>query len=491
MSSNATLERPTATEATTSGRRRGPLRPVHLTPPRARVSGLLATRLFQFGDILALMGASFFIYHTAPNAALGSFTFLAPLVGLVSLAAFDVYRFERQFRPIRHIGRVGLALLSAVAFLAGVVGRFVDWPGLVVATPLWAMAAFLLLLPLHLFWLGFVDRWRKRGLLTPNLMIVGATPSAERLIEALLIRRDANVLGIFDDRRSRIPGDILGVPVLGDTKDLANHRLAAYADRIVIAVPRRSEARIAELVSGLTVLPNEIMLLVDEAGGAEGFAARLANLPLSRLAGVEHNPRSAALKRAQDLVLTSMALVALAPVMLVVAIAIKLDSPGPVFFRQRRHGFNNEEIVVWKFRSMKVEKQDNTASRQVTADDDRITRVGRFIRNTSIDELPQLLNVLSGEMSLVGPRPHAVGMKSSGVESARLIREYAHRHRLKPGLTGWAAIQGSRGPVDTVEDLRRRLVLDLEYIERQSFWLDLWIMFKTLPCLLGDRAAVR
>jgi lipopolysaccharide/colanic/teichoic acid biosynthesis glycosyltransferase len=140
---------------------------------------------------------------------------------------------------------------------------------------------------------------------------------------------------------------------------------------------------------------------------------------------------------------------------------------------------------------MRVEAADATASRQVSADDDRVTRVGRIIRRTSLDELPQILNVLKGEMSLVGPRPHAIGMKTGEVESARLVAEYAHRHRMKPGMTGWAAIKGSRGPVDTPELVKRRVALDVEYIERQSFWFDLYIIAMTIPCLLGDRQAVR
>jgi lipopolysaccharide/colanic/teichoic acid biosynthesis glycosyltransferase len=162
-----------------------------------------------------------------------------------------------------------------------------------------------------------------------------------------------------------------------------------------------------------------------------------------------------------------------------------------VFFRQRRHGFNNEAILVWKFRSMRHEAADAKAARQVTADDDRVTKVGKFIRKTSLDELPQLFNVLRGEMSMVGPRPHAIGMKSGDVESEKLVARYAHRHRMKPGVTGWAAINGSRGPVDTAELVQERVALDIEYIERQSFWLDLYIIAMTIPCLLGDRSAVR
>jgi lipopolysaccharide/colanic/teichoic acid biosynthesis glycosyltransferase len=140
---------------------------------------------------------------------------------------------------------------------------------------------------------------------------------------------------------------------------------------------------------------------------------------------------------------------------------------------------------------MRVEASDYSASRQVTADDDRVTRVGRFIRKTSLDELPQLWNVIRGEMSLVGPRPHAIGMLTGGSEASKLVETYAHRHRMKPGLTGWAAVNGSRGPVDTPEAVRRRVSLDLEYVERQSLWLDLAIMARTLPCVLGDAGTVR
>jgi lipopolysaccharide/colanic/teichoic acid biosynthesis glycosyltransferase len=177
--------------------------------------------------------------------------------------------------------------------------------------------------------------------------------------------------------------------------------------------------------------------------------------------------------------------------MALIALAVRLDSPGPIFFRQRRHGFNNEDIVVWKFRSMRHDLRDETAARQIERGDERVTRVGAFIRKTSLDELPQLFNVLRGEMSLVGPRPHAPGTRTGDVEASRLVAEYAHRHRMKPGMTGWAAIKGSRGAMRTAEQVRARVGLDIEYIERQSFWLDLYIMVMTLPCLLGDRQAAR
>ncbi|HEY1426828.1 MAG TPA: sugar transferase, partial [Caulobacteraceae bacterium] len=148
-------------------------------------------------------------------------------------------------------------------------------------------------------------------------------------------------------------------------------------------------------------------------------------------------------------------------------------------------------IIVWKFRSMRHGSDRSGGVQQVGYDDARVTRVGRLIRSTSLDELPQLFNVLKGEMSLVGPRPHAIGMKTGETESAKLVAGYAHRHRMKPGMTGWAAINGSRGPVHTAEQVRRRVALDIEYIERQSLLFDLMIMARTLPCLIGDSQQVR
>jgi exopolysaccharide biosynthesis polyprenyl glycosylphosphotransferase len=266
-----------------------------------------------------------------------------------------------------------------------------------------------------------------------------------------------------------------------------------YVDRVVITVSSTAQARIKALVEKLSVLPNDILLFVD-LGSKDAESAtlsRLADIPLAHMSGRKTDIRRALVKRAQDLILGTLALIVSAPLMAAVAIAVKLDSPGPILFRQRRHGFNNEEIVVWKFRSMRDDLRDEACQRQIEADDVRVTRVGRFIRRTSLDELPQIFNVLKGEMSLVGPRPHAPNMKTGAVESARLVAQYAHRHRIKPGITGWAAIQGSRGPLDTPERVRQRVGLDIEYIERQSFWVDLYIMIMTLPCLLGDRQAVR
>ena len=267
------------------------------------------------------------------------------------------------------------------------------------------------------------------------------------------------------------------MPVLGDAEALLTHRITPYVDRIVLAIDPKAEARVRELIARLRVLPNEVTLLVDPVDERERSAAldRLADAPLASLDGRVDDDRRAFNKRLQDLRhRRDRPDPAGARSWPLIALAIRLDSPGPIFFRQRRHGFNNEEIVVWKFRSMRHEAADATASRQVTADDDRVTRVGRFIRTTSLDELPQLLQRAEGrDVAGRAPPPRHRHEDRRRRKSARLVAEYAHRHRMKPGMTGWAAINGSRGPLHTAQDVRRRVALDVDYIERQSFWLDL------------------
>ncbi len=438
MSLTATDAKPAADH-----HRRGALRPRALTSVRRRLSSRGLAAGYALGDTVAGLGLAVLL----DGRGLIGIAALQ-LLCLHVIGAYSIVRGGAK----RRLARIAVALAGA-----GALGHLVGLPG-----PISHVAA------------------------------VGATPAARRLIERLTATGEAAVLGVFDDRHDRIPDQIGGVPVLGDLDDLIGHRLTPFVDRIIVAVPNTANARVAAMVERLAVLPNDIALLLDDdKDSARTSADRIAALPLARLSGHGASLGRTAAKRAQDLVVGTIALIVFAPVMALVALAIKLDSPGPVFFRQKRHGFHNEIILVWKFRSMRQEMADPTAARQVQVGDDRVTKVGRFIRRTSLDELPQLFNVLKGEMSLVGPRPHAVGMKTGSVESAALVAHYAHRHRMKPGMTGWAAIHGSRGPVDTPELVRERVRLDVEYIERQSFRLDLYIMAMTIPCLLGDRNTPR
>lgn len=481
-------------EAVQARDRRGPMRPGRLSPTRRRLDGQAYAWAFQGIDGLWL-GVCALAAFVAGGDQAG--VYAAPaLAVMVTLSLFDLYAFRSRQGLSYHLARTSVAVASGVGAAVLMLAAFLPVAEVLTQLAVWTVAAFLGLYALHALWWLRVRRWRAEGRLTPNVVIVGATKAAERLIGQAMKSGEVNILGVFDDRLARAPDSLRGVPVLGDTQALLSHRIMPYVDRVIVAVPTGAQARVRQVIANLRPLPNEISLLLeDELVPADAISpqhtAPISDLPLARVSGIPRHLGRAIVKRSLDLLIGSLALLIALPIMFLVALAIRLDSPGPILFTQRRQGFNNEEIVVWKFRSMRHDVADANARRQVQADDDRVTRVGRLIRSTSLDELPQIFNVLSGEMSLVGPRPHAIGMMTGDVESARLVAEYAHRHRMKPGMTGWAAIHGSRGPVDTPEDVRRRVELDIEYIERQSVWLDLYIIAMTIPCLLGDRQAVR
>ncbi len=235
---------------------------------------------------------------------------------------------------------------------------------------------------------------------------------------------------------------------------------------------------INKLVQMLRALPIPVHLLPDE--NVEAFlSARAGNIGTTFTVELQRAPLSHAersFKRAFDIVASLAILVLLSPLMLLTALMIKLDSPGPVLFRQKRNGFNNGVFSIYKFRSMRVQ-EDGPKIRQATRDDPRVTRLGRWLRRTSIDELPQLFNVLSGDMSLVGPRPHAL---AHNTEYQTVVSNYAFRHHMKPGITGWAQVNGLRGETQTVELMAKRVEFDLWYINHWSLWLDLRIILKTI-----------
>jgi Undecaprenyl-phosphate glucose phosphotransferase len=485
------------------GDRRGPFRPAQLATARKRVSGRSLSRTYRFVDGLFIGGLGAVACAVANPAGVWAspvgdvipfFAAAALLAGALETAGAYALRPRESFPA--HLARLGLGFCVCGLALAALL--LLARPPLAIERGLigWFDLCLAGLCVLHVGWRSNVRRLRQAGRLTPNIVVVGATPNAQRLIARALESRDVAVLGVFDDRKGRVADSILGVPVLGDTAALVSHRIMPYVDQVVITVTATAQARVRGLVERLGVLPNEIMLFVD-VGAASGEDAsdaalsRILDAPLARLSGHRVDDGQTFAKRMQDLALGAVALAAALPVMAAVALAIRLDTPGPIFFRQRRHGFNNEEIVVWKFRSMHHDMRDDGALRQVERGDPRVTRVGRLIRAASLDELPQLFNVMAGEMSLVGPRPHSPTTKTGDVESARLVAQYAHRHRIKPGMTGWAAINGSLGAMETPEQVRRRVALDIDYIERQSFWLDLYIMLMTAPRLIGERRSTR
>ena len=419
---------------------------------------------------------------------------LGSAVFITMMYVARAYRFrptETLGEHVKTVGMAGLAALGAWLAIALILRPETFLPDALARAGLGAIA---LLLVLHTLYSTQLARLHARGRLAPTVVMLGATESARRIIEENARTRELNILAIFDERLSRAPLNIHGVPVVGRIEDLLGWQGLPYVNRIVVTLPSAATERKRDFVEKVRLLPNRIAFVSDSFESLDHVKQRLsdiAEVSLNDVTGQPKSGRHTALKRIMDVTISVLALVALAVPLAVVALIIKLDSPGPVLFRQARHGFNNRVFHVWKFRSMRAETSDFQAARQTEVDDPRITRIGRFIRKTSIDELPQLINVIRGDMSLVGPRPHAVGMKTAGRDSIELVAEYAHRHKVKPGMTGWAQINGSRGPLHDQADVARRVELDVEYIERASLLWDIRIMLLTLPVLLGDRESIR
>lgn len=299
------------------------------------------------------------------------------------------------------------------------------------------------------------------------------------------------LVGIYDDRRERRPGTCADLPCEGSLQNLIEDAQAGLIDSVIICLDIHAKERVRYLLRKLSaasvtvsfapLLQFEDTLSLNPRTVGGMVVADLAQRPLSRWAGTT--------KWLEDKVIAGLGLLVFAPVILVIAILIKVTSKGPVFFRQPRFGFNNQPFHLFKFRSMYVDQQDISGAQRTQRGDPRVTPVGRFLRRTSLDEIPQLMNVLRGEMSIVGPRPHAVEMRVNDALYHERYSDYASRHRVKPGLTGWAQINGSRGEVDTHEKARRRILLDLYYIRNWSLPLDLWIILCTAITVVTNRNA--
>lgn len=341
---------------------------------------------------------------------------------------------------------------------------------------------------------AFVGAQSRRGVFDRRTAVVGGGPAAEELIRALESSGDSGlrIVGVFDDRGDNRSADVVaGHPKLGNVDDLVAYARRARIDLIVFTIPISAETRILQMLAKLWVLPIDIRL------SAHATKLRLRPRAYSYLGAVPvldvfDKPLAdwdIIVKSAFDRIVALGLVLALSPVMLGVALAVKLTSKGPVIFRQKRYGFNNELIEVFKFRSMYVNQGDAAAAKLVTKNDPRVTPVGRFIRKTSLDELPQLFNVLKGNLSLVGPRPHALQAKAANTLYDQVVDGYFARHKVKPGITGWAQINGWRGETDTSEKIQKRVEHDLHYIENWSIRFDLKILVSTPFALLKTENA--
>lgn len=460
------------------------------------VSGVL--RIVEF-MLLALLGLGLFAYHVGLTSHLfWQYPLIIAGASLLSVVLFelsDLYQIPALIHPLGKFGRMLLLWSGTFAFLA-VAGFFLkisgDFSRLLFGA--WYIIGFSLIFGGRLLMSRMIRRWARNGAMERRAVIVGGGNAAEALIRAVERQpdNDIRICGIFDDRDDRrSPPIIAGYPKLGNVAELIEFARIAHIDMLIVSLPITAEKRVLSLLKKLWVLPVDIRLSAHS--NQLQFRPRaysfIGSVPMLDIFDKPINDWDSVAKRAFDIVFSLLGIIIFSPIMLATAIAVKLDSKGPVLFRQKRHGFNNEVIEVYKFRSMYTEMSDPSAKRAVTKNDPRVTRVGRIIRKTSIDELPQFFNSLFGSLSLVGPRPHAVAAQSHNLLYNEVVDGYFARHRVKPGVTGWAQINGWRGEMDTDEKIRMRTEYDLYYIENWSLWFDLKILLLTPIRLLNTENA--
>jgi len=324
-----------------------------------------------------------------------------------------------------------------------------------------------------------------------RVVIVGAGKLGQQLADAIRVHPGAGLVvqAFYDDEVSigDAPSAEAGVRVCGNLEQLIDDARSAQFDEIYIALPIHAEARIREVLAGLADTPVPTYLVPDLFAFTLLHArmSDIAGMPIVSIYGSPHHGMGGVVKRLEDVILSLLILMLIAVPMLCIAVGIRLSSPGPILYKQRRYGLSGDEVAIWKFRTMVV-CEDDAEVTQAQRNDPRVTRFGALLRRNSLDELPQFINVLQGHMSIVGPRPHAV---IHNEEYRKIIPGYMLRHIVKPGISGWAQINGWRGETETLEQMEKRVECDLEYIRNWSLWLDLKIIFLTVfKGLTGKRA---
>lgn len=456
----------------------------------AMVSGLLRLgeflSLFMIG-IAALVGyvtINFSNMATMPwryviVSAAGAFIYI------VMTQILDGYQIRSIRHSIKHFPRIFLAwgatialILISIFFLKMSEEFSRVWFGM------WFMGGLFLLFFTRLLLNARVRRWAHDGTMERRAVIVGGGKAAEQLIRGMEREadNDIRICGIFDDRDDvRSPPMIAGYPKLGDVEELVEFSRRAHISMLIVCLPLDAENRVLAMLKKLWVLPVDIRL--SSHSNNLRFRPRtysyVGNIPMFDIFDRPIRDWDSVAKRSFDVFFSLLGIIILSPIMLGTYLAVRLTSKGPAIFVQDRHGFNNEVIRVFKFRSMYTDQEDKTARNAVTKGDPRVTPVGRFIRKTSIDELPQFFNALRGDLSLVGPRPHAVHAQTRDKLYGEVVDGYFARHRVKPGVTGWAQVNGWRGEIDHDDKIKNRTEYDLYYIENWSLWLDFKILLMT------------
>jgi len=381
-------------------------------------------------------------------------------------------------------------LLMGILLFFGYAGQFLQYfsRDVVIA---WVIITPVVMLIAHMWIRRLLAYIRGNGHTSRLAVIVGASDVGvqlrNRLREESLVEIEFG--GFFDDRAAdrTALGDHDQKDVLGKLESIADYVRKNTVDIIYMALPMSSQPRILQLLDDLKDTTVSIYFVPD-IFIFDLIQARIddvAGIPVVAVCETPFHGMNGFVKRVSDIVLSTLILLLISPIMLLLAIGVKLSSPGPVLFRQRRYGLDGQDIVVYKFRSMTA-CDDGDKVVQATRNDKRVTRFGAFIRKTSLDELPQFINVIQGRMSIVGPRPHAVAHNE---EYRKLIKGYMIRHKVKPGITGWAQVNGLRGETDTIDKMKMRIDYDLDYLRQWTLWLDIKIITRTILLVVMDRQA--
>jgi Undecaprenyl-phosphate glucose phosphotransferase len=463
-------------------------------PVPQAVSPVVLSGFVRLYEFLAIVASGLLIHHAyvhlqGNEELTWRYFFAIAGIAFATVIAFQfsgLYTITMLRTRVEQLGRSGAIWMAVFAF-AAVIAFFArpagDFSRVWAAT--WFSGVLVLLYAGRLTIASLVHRWTKQGRLVRRTIIVGGGAPGENLIHALEAQSgsDLDIRGVFDDRGDdRSPARVAGLPKLGTVDDLVEFARRTRIDLLLVSLPITAEERVLQMVRKLWVLPVDLRLAAHAS--KLRFQPRaysyIGNVPTLDVLDRPLRDWNFVAKWLFDRIVGGILLFLALPVIAICAIAIKLDSKGPVFFKQKRYGFNNELIEVYKLRSMYVDQADEKAAKLVTKGDPRVTRVGRFLRKTSLDELPQLINVaIKGNLSLVGPRPHALHAKAANQLYDEVVDGYFARHRVKPGITGWAQINGWRGETDTSEKIQRRVEHDLYYIENWSVLFDLYILART------------
>ncbi|MDJ0612185.1 MAG: undecaprenyl-phosphate glucose phosphotransferase [Rhizobiaceae bacterium] len=465
------------------------------------VRPLVLMGVVRLCEFLVLISAGLVLFFTTmwPDAGIASgyvySSFLGAILTVSFLQGIDGYL-------VSSLKRVGLSISKAITALAlatVILSAFIYIMRGIENFPLewllsWFGYATCSLVVVRLIEAIIISRMANAGRLDRRAVIVGGGEGAAEVIRGLENSRDQDIqiCGVFDDRTDdRSPEIIVGYPKLGTVSELVEFARKAHVNMLIVTLPLTAEKRLLQLLKRLWVLPVDIRLSAHS--NKLHFRARSytyeGSVPLVDVFDKPIADWDAITKRIFDVIVASAAIVLLSPLMLLTALAVRLDSKGPIIFKQMREGFNNEPIEVYKFRSLYTDLGDSSGVNVVKKGDNRVTRVGKIIRKTSIDELPQLFNVLQGTLSLVGPRPHVPNAQTGNRLWTEVVDSYIARHKVKPGVTGWAQVTGWRGEVDNEEKLKGRVDADLYYIENWSLMFDFYILAITPFRLLNTENA--